>query len=329
MSKIMLVEDDNNLREIYQARLNSEGYDTVTASDGEEALSIVGKEKPDLIILDVMMPKISGFDTLDLLKNSPVTKDIKVIMMTALSQAEDRARAQKLGAQNYLVKSQVTLEDIVKAIKDALDGNSVYPSSDVPDATVSTAPAPSVFNTSTPVDEPVTNPIASPAQTSSATDETSTISTSPDPVSMTPTPAPSTDDPVTNVSINHVDEPVATPEIETAVTSSPEITTPSVDPLTPVSDPISPNSNPEPVNIQSNLTTPSTTGSPSMPMDSMAQPTDPTPISPVETPINLANDVSVDHAEEPTNIPDNTVPSGVPSDDSTSPTEPINFNTPA
>jgi hypothetical protein len=66
-----------------------------------------------------------------------------------------------------------------------------------------------------------------------------------------------------------------------------------------------------------------------MPMDSMAQPTDPTPISPVETPINLANDVSVDHAEEPTNIPDNTVPSGVPSDDSTSPTEPINFNTPA
>jgi CheY-like chemotaxis protein len=325
----MLVEDDNNLREIYQARLNSEGYETVTASDGEEALSIVGKEKPDLIILDVMMPKISGFDTLDLLKNSPVTKDIKVIMMTALSQAEDRARAQKLGAQNYLVKSQVTLEDIVKAIKDALDGNSVYPSSDVPDASISTTPAPSVFSTSTNVDEPVTTPVASPVQTSSTADETTAISTSPDPVTMTPTPAPSTDDPATNVSINHVDEPVATPEIETTATSTPEIITQSADPLMSVSDPISPISSPEPVNIQPDLTTPPTTDSPTLPMDDMAQPTDPAPIVPVEAPINLANDTNVDHVEEPTNITDSTVPSGVPSDDSTAPTEPINFNTPA
>ena len=140
----MLVEDDNNLREIYQARLNSEGYETVTASDGEEALSIVGREKPDLIILDVMMPKISGFDTLDLLKNSPLTKDIKVIMMTALSQAEDRARAEKLGAQNYLVKSQVTLEDIVKAVKDAISGVDAYSTTPSSDSTPSTTT--SVFN---------------------------------------------------------------------------------------------------------------------------------------------------------------------------------------
>ncbi|HUC95830.1 MAG TPA: response regulator, partial [Candidatus Saccharimonadia bacterium] len=146
MAKIMLVEDDNNLREIYQARLNAEGYDTVTAMDGEEALALVGKEKPDLIILDVMMPKISGFDTLDILKNSPLTKDIKVIMMTALSQAEDKIRAQKLGAQNYLVKSQVTLEDIVKAVKDALstDGSS---KSDA--GIASTNPGVSIFNNQT------------------------------------------------------------------------------------------------------------------------------------------------------------------------------------
>jgi len=206
----MLVEDDNNLREIYQARLNSEGYETVTASDGEEALSIVGKEKPDLIILDVMMPKISGFDTLDLLKNSPVTKSIKVIMMTALSQAEDRARAQKLGAQNYLVKSQVTLEDIVKAIKDALDGTSVYPSSDAPSPTeTSTTPTPSVFSTSTSVDEPTTTPMATPA--------TSTPE---------PTEAPATDSPA-GVSIEHVDEPATTSESPVAPTETPQTPTPA------------------------------------------------------------------------------------------------------
>lgn len=116
----MLVEDDNSLREIYQARLLAEGYDIVTAKDGEEALALVGQEKPDLIILDVMMPKISGFDTLDIIRSTPATKEIKVVMMTALSQAEDKARAEKLGANKYLVKSQVTLEDIVKTVKEIL-----------------------------------------------------------------------------------------------------------------------------------------------------------------------------------------------------------------
>src|SRR5476651_1501600 len=110
----MLVEDDNSLREIYQARLSAEGYQTVTAKDGEEALSLVGTEKPDLIILDIMMPKISGFDTLDILRSTRATQSTKVIMMSALSQAEDKTRAEKLGANKYLVKSQVTLEDIVK-----------------------------------------------------------------------------------------------------------------------------------------------------------------------------------------------------------------------
>ncbi|MBP6962001.1 response regulator, partial [Candidatus Saccharibacteria bacterium] len=112
MAKILLVEDDNNLREIYEARLMAEGYDIVSARDGEEALSVAIKEKPDLVISDVMMPKISGFDMLDILRTTEETKNVKVIMMTALSQAEDKARAEKLGADRYLVKSQVTLEDV-------------------------------------------------------------------------------------------------------------------------------------------------------------------------------------------------------------------------
>lgn len=119
--KILLVEDDNNLREIYGARLQAEGYEIVSAPDGEQALAIAVKEKPDLIISDIMMPKVSGFDMLDILRNAPETRDTKVIMMTALSQAEDKARADKLGADMYLVKSQVTLEDVTKAVHQILD----------------------------------------------------------------------------------------------------------------------------------------------------------------------------------------------------------------
>ena len=74
MAKIMLVEDDNNLREIYGARLLAEGHEIVSAKDGEEALAIAVKEKPELIISDVMMPKISGFDMLDILRNAPETR---------------------------------------------------------------------------------------------------------------------------------------------------------------------------------------------------------------------------------------------------------------
>ena len=148
----MLVEDDNSLREIYQARLLAEGYDIVTAKDGEEALALVGQEKPDLIILDVMMPKISGFDTLDIIRSTPATKDIKVVMMTALSQAEDKARAEKLGANKYLVKSQVTLEDIVKTVKEILGAQTA-----TANATTDTpADPPAVPPTTTPSDPPVT-----------------------------------------------------------------------------------------------------------------------------------------------------------------------------
>ena len=123
MAKIMLVEDDNNLRQIYQDRLEAEGYSIVAAQDGEEALALAVKERPDLIIADIMMPKVSGFDMLDILRSTPETKDAKIIMMTALSQAEDQPRAKKLGADKYLVKSQVTLEDVVKVAADMLNAD--------------------------------------------------------------------------------------------------------------------------------------------------------------------------------------------------------------
>ena len=81
MAKILLVEDDQSLREIYGIRLTAEGYEIVPAGDGEEALAVAVRERPDLIISDVMMPKISGFDMLDILRSTPETKDIKVMRM--------------------------------------------------------------------------------------------------------------------------------------------------------------------------------------------------------------------------------------------------------
>jgi two-component system, OmpR family, response regulator RpaB len=120
MPKVLLVEDDNNLREIFQMRLQAEGYTAVVAADGEEGLVSAMKEKPDLVIADVMMPKLSGFEMVESLRAAPETKDMKIIMMTALGQAEDQARGEKLGVIKYLVKSQVTLEDFARVVKEAL-----------------------------------------------------------------------------------------------------------------------------------------------------------------------------------------------------------------
>ncbi len=128
MAKILLVEDDKSLREIYGVRLQAEGYEIVSAGDGEEALALAIKDRPDLIISDVMMPKISGFDMLDILRSTTETKDIKVIMMTALSSEDQRARGEALGADRYLVKSQVGIEDVVRTVHDVL-GDSLAPAS--------------------------------------------------------------------------------------------------------------------------------------------------------------------------------------------------------
>jgi len=116
----MLVEDDKSLREIYSIRLVAEGYEVVSAGDGEEALAMAVQQKPDLIVSDVMMPKISGFDMLDILRSTPETKDIKVIMMTALSSEDQRQRGESLGADRYLVKSQVGIEDVINAVHEVL-----------------------------------------------------------------------------------------------------------------------------------------------------------------------------------------------------------------
>ena len=115
--KILLVEDDEALAAVYKSRLDIEGFDTKEVNNGEEALTAAMEFKPDLILLDAMMPKISGFDVLDILRNTPETADMRVIMLTALSQPKDKERAESLGVNDYLVKSQVVIGDVIERVK--------------------------------------------------------------------------------------------------------------------------------------------------------------------------------------------------------------------
>lgn len=118
--KILLVEDDDSLANVYLARLEVEGFIVKRVPNGEDALASAQEFKPDLVLLDVMMPKVSGFDVLDILRNTPDTANLKIIMLTALSQDSDKARANELGADDYLVKSQIVISDVVDKIKQHL-----------------------------------------------------------------------------------------------------------------------------------------------------------------------------------------------------------------
>jgi CheY-like chemotaxis protein len=192
MTKLLLVEDDKSLREIYGVRLLAEGYDIVSAGDGEEALAMAIKERPQLIVSDVMMPKISGFDMLDILRSTTETKDIKVIMMTALSSEDQRARGEALGADRYLVKSQVGIEDVVRTVHDVLgDAPVARPSTSQafgapaaptaaarPAAPVAPRPTPPVYTT------PQSTPVPTPQQ--QPTPPTTPVA----PAQQRPTPAP-------------------------------------------------------------------------------------------------------------------------------------------
>ncbi len=131
--RILLVEDDDALAGVYQARLELEGFEVRQVNNGEAALSTAMEFKPELVLLDAMMPKISGFDVLDILRNTSETQNIKVIMLTALSQPKDKERAEALGVDDYLVKSQVVIGDVVDRVKHHLGMQpTTLPNSDTP-----------------------------------------------------------------------------------------------------------------------------------------------------------------------------------------------------
>lgn len=162
--KVMVVEDDAALREIYSIRITAEGYEVVSAGDGEEALAMAVREKPNLILSDVMMPKISGFDMLDILRSTPETAGIKVVMMTALSSDDQRQRGERLGADRYLVKSQVGIEDVVNTIHEVLGDKQVAAPAPAAPAAPAPAAAPTAPAAPAPAPQPApAAPVATPA----------------------------------------------------------------------------------------------------------------------------------------------------------------------
>jgi len=117
---VLLVDDDLTLREMYEERLKAEGFNIVQATNGEEALQKAQEIKPNIILLDIMMPKVNGFDVLKELKSSDELKDIPVIILTALIQDVDRVQGKKLGAADYIVKSETMPGEVIAKIKNAI-----------------------------------------------------------------------------------------------------------------------------------------------------------------------------------------------------------------
>ncbi|HUV81210.1 MAG TPA: response regulator [Patescibacteria group bacterium] len=119
---ILFIEDESALQKTFGEILTQEGYSMISALDGELGLKLAKEKKPDLILLDLILPKIHGFDVLKKLKEEGETKDIPVIVLTNLERLEDVGKALELGAATYLVKSDYSLEEILEKIKKVLEG---------------------------------------------------------------------------------------------------------------------------------------------------------------------------------------------------------------
>ena len=120
MKKILLVEDDPFLIDIYTTRLKEEGFAVDVASDGSDALSKVRENKYDLMVLDIVLPNFDGWEILRDVKSSPELKDLKVIILSNLSQKEEVEKGVSLGAVKYLIKAHYTPSQVVEEIKSLL-----------------------------------------------------------------------------------------------------------------------------------------------------------------------------------------------------------------
>jgi len=120
-SKILIVEDDQFLVKIYQTKLESEGFDIELALDGEEGIEKAKEFMPELILLDLILPKMNGFEVLKKLKTDEKTKNIPVIVLSNLGQESDVKQGMELGAVNYLIKSDHSINEIIDKIKKELE----------------------------------------------------------------------------------------------------------------------------------------------------------------------------------------------------------------
>ena len=120
MTRIVVADDDRMFRKVAETTLRRQGYDVATASDGEVALQLIRSERPDIIVLDLIMPKLQGFDVLTILKQDTLTSAIPVIVLSSLTQEQDKQEALDLGAVAYFNKTTFSMSELVKQVENTL-----------------------------------------------------------------------------------------------------------------------------------------------------------------------------------------------------------------
>lgn len=124
MSKVLIVEDDPFLSSLLKTRLSKEGFETFRAADGEQALQMLKEQKPNLLLLDLILPKKSGFEVLEAVRADAETKALPVIIISNLGQDDDIRRGKELGAIDYIVKARISIDDLIKKVQNALGSQS-------------------------------------------------------------------------------------------------------------------------------------------------------------------------------------------------------------
>lgn len=118
--KVLIVEDDNFVAEVYSTKLLEMGHEVKIAQNGEEGLSLIEKERPDLILLDIIMPVMGGIEMLEELKKNPARKDIPVILLTNVGEKESIQKVRALGVHDYLIKSHFTPAEVIEKMEGIL-----------------------------------------------------------------------------------------------------------------------------------------------------------------------------------------------------------------
>ena len=117
---VLVIDDDDNLRTVLSEKISKSGFDVINASDGEEGLKKALELHPDIILLDVIMPKMNGWDTLEALRKDPWGKHVKVLLLTVLEDFKSVSKGMEKEATGYLVKTQISLDEIVEQIQETL-----------------------------------------------------------------------------------------------------------------------------------------------------------------------------------------------------------------
>jgi len=128
--KILIIEDDTFLSSLIKARLERDGYLVIQAFDGEEGLQVVKKERPDAVILDLIMPKVSGFEVMEYLSMNVDFSQIPVIVLSNLAQDSDVQKAKRLGAKGFFVKIRISIDDLAAKMREVLGAGSAGASID-------------------------------------------------------------------------------------------------------------------------------------------------------------------------------------------------------